>query len=204
MKLIITESKYERVKTIIKKSVNDVGLAETLNRYQLPIDSLDNLLEKGNGEYFSPRQLNSILFYYVIVRESLPYKLEHNSYIIYLEHLNTSPNLYADISIIKHKYGGSNRYGINGAITLNFPMHSKNSRYVVTLNWYSKGDWRQYDAFSTYYELDDYSQTYTFDFPKISSMKELKDWYLNVLPQDIIKASEKFIEYVEKEEEEKL
>lgn len=52
MKFIITESKYENVKNTIKKSISEVGLLETLNRYKLPMESLDYLLEKESGEYF--------------------------------------------------------------------------------------------------------------------------------------------------------
>jgi len=200
MKFIITESKYEKVKNTIKKSIDEVGFIETIKRYKLPIESLDHLLEKEDGNYFSPNQLRKILLYYILTAESLPYRFEMDPYEISLEDISGYHRYTTcDLAVIKNKYGGSLRYGLSGFFDPFIkPRYSDDSFGTVLFNWYTKGDWALHNMH--YVEIDRYDKTYTFDPPKISSMKELKDWYLNVVPQEIIKNTEKFIEYVEEQE----
>jgi len=201
MKFIITESKYEKVKNTIKKSIDKVGLIETIKRYKLPIESLDHLLEKEDGNYFSPDQLRKILLYYTLTGEPLPYRFDIDPYVIHLEKMYND-NLYytCDLSVIKNRNGGPLRYGLSGFFDPFIkPRYSDDSFGTVLFNWYTKGDWALPDTY--YVEIDRYDKTYTFDSPKISSIRELKDWYLNVVPQEIIKYTEKFIEYVEEQED---
>ena len=196
MKFIITESKYENVKNTIKKSISEVGLLETLNRYKLPMESLDYLLEKESGEYFSAKQLRNVLLYYVLISKSLPHWIEIDEYDIYFEKEYPGINLdYCDMGVIKNREGGQLRIGISGMFS---PFAQPSRDYEpfcqFDFNWFTKGDWRQHDEF--YLESDEHNRGYRFEAPEISSMKELKDWYLNDLPKEIIQHAESYIDYV--------
>jgi hypothetical protein len=199
MKFIITESKYEKIKNNIKKSVDEFGLVETLSRYKLPIESLDYLLEKEDGDYFSAKQLSHILVYYSLLIESLPNIFNIDSYEIFLEDLSGHHRyISCDLAVIKNKNGGSSKFTVAGFFDPFLLDNSYNVFSSVSFNWFTMGEWTLAD--DTYKEVDSYDKSYVFDPPKISSIKELKDWYLNVVPQEIIKYTEMFIDYVLKNE----
>jgi len=200
MKFIITESKYENVKNTIKKSISQIGLIETLRRYKLPMESLDYVLEKEEGEYFSPKQLRNVLIYYVLIVRSLPDWIEIDEYKIYLDKRFENVSFdFCEIGIIKNREGGPARIGVIGHFS---PFAQPSREYEpfcqIDFSWFTKGDYRDYDNF--YFESDKYDKGYRFEAPKISSMKELKDWYLNDLPKQSIQQAETYIDYVLEEE----
>jgi hypothetical protein len=200
MKFIITESKYENVKNTIKKSISQIGLIETLRRYKLPMESLDYVLEKEEGEYFSPKQLRNVLIYYVLIVRSLPDWIEIDEYKIYLDKRFENVSFdFCEIGIIKNRDGGPARIGVSGHFS---PFAQPSREYEpfcqIDFSWFTKGDYRDYD--NLYFESDKYNKGYRFEAPKISSMKELKDWYLNDLPKQSIQQAETYIDYVLEEE----
>ena len=53
MKYIISEAKLGNIKNKINRSINKVGLYETLSRYKLPFKAANIIISPQNEEYFT-------------------------------------------------------------------------------------------------------------------------------------------------------
>jgi hypothetical protein len=102
MKVILSENSFERTKEMIAKSVDRIGIVDTIKKFGLPLKVASKLIEPGvilPGDHqlsleriksFTSYQCREILEYYIFFKKELPSYYKDDEVEIYLSFDNWS------------------------------------------------------------------------------------------------------------------
>lgn len=216
MKYLINESNLINLNRKINRSIQNVGLYETLSRYKLPFKAANIILSPQNEEYFTCRELSEIFFYYLSQTKDIPKEVMYDNFKIVNspdEHIGGKDGFYMDTEV--YFDGVTKKYlsGYGQPFYCGFGSKlDKNRTTVISLeyNFYSEGDPR---SASTWPEAGDYMDIeITSKFSnlwlevdiKLRTLDQALEWYLNEYPKIIIDFTKDVLdeidEYIEESE----
>ena len=200
MKFLLKESQIDSLSKEILKSVNNIGYFDTLLRYKFPFKAASIFLKPKNKEYFTPKELTEIMYYYVFYAKQIHSRIEYENFII--ENRETdSEGFYWDTDIIKNPkkksltetcFGYAQPFWEDKKIS--YFGNLTQMLLVARFDFYTKGDWADPDE--EYIEEDKFSKSYQFDMSglKFRTLDEAKNWYLNDYPKLVVEFANDFFE----------
>jgi hypothetical protein len=201
MKVIIKESQVDMVFNHFKQIANKVGYFEALRSLKFPFSAANIFLKPKNEEYFTPKELTEIMYYYVFYAKQIPSRIEYKNFII--ENRETeSQGFYWDTDILKNSklrsttescFGYAQPFWESEEVAGYFGRLPK-MLLVGRFDFYTRGDWANPDE--DYIEEDQFHKSYNFDMSglKFKTLDEAKNWYLNEYPKIVIEFAEDFFE----------
>jgi len=190
MKYIISEAKLGNIKNKINRSINKVGLYETLSRYKLPFKAANIIISPQNEEYFTCRELSEIFFYYLEKTKEIPKEIEYENFKI----VNTpDPDAgdgkeFMDTEV--YFDGVTKKYlsGYGQPFYCGFDSkRDQNRTTVISLeyNYYIEGEYGSRDY--SEHEITSYFSNLWLEITlKLRTLDQALDWYLNEYPKIII------------------
>lgn len=186
MKYLINESNLVSIETRIYKSINKVGLYETLRRYKLPFKLANIIISPENEEYFTCREISQIFYYYLFDTDEIPKEFRYKNFKIITTpepHSSMVNDFYMDFEV--YFYGVTKKY----LVGLGQPFYCRSGYGDITTNleynFYSEGEYGSMN----YLEVDTTSvgKNYwnTLDI-KFTTLNQVLTWYTEVYPKIII------------------
>ena len=123
MKVILSENSFERTKEMIAKSVDRIGIVDTIKKFGLPLKVASKLIEPGvilPGDHqlsleriksFTSYQCREILEYYIFSKKELPSSYKDDEVNIYLEFDSFSGTWRFSIYFDENENEGMSGYG---------------------------------------------------------------------------------------------
>jgi hypothetical protein len=189
-KFIITENSLEKTKEMIAKSVDRIGIVDTIKKFGLPLKVASKLIEPGvilPGDHqlsleriksFTTYQCREILEYYIFSKKELPSSYKDDEVNIYLEFDSFSGTWRFSIYFDENENEGMSGYGTmfwddNRELPVSVDFYRNNTEEYE--NEFEFNDFMVIDEkFKTINELVDYYNANYFSVIKYYSKKALK------------------------------
>lgn len=191
MKYIISEDKLGNIKNKINRSINKVGLYETLSRYKLPYKAANIIISPQNEEYFTCRELSEIFFYYLSQTKDIPKKVMYDNFKIVSTpdpDAGDGDDFYMDTEV--YFDGVTKKYlsGYGQPFYCGFgSKRDQNRTTVISLeyNYYIEGEYESRDYSEL--EITSYFSDLWLEVDiKLRTLDQALEWYLNEYPKIII------------------
>jgi hypothetical protein len=111
MKVVISENSFENTKLMITKSVDRIGIIDTIKKFGLPIKVADKLIAPNGSKSFTPHQCREILQYYIFNKKVLPSDYEDDEVKIHLSLDSFAGTWYYTIYFDKNESEAMTGYG---------------------------------------------------------------------------------------------
>ena len=191
MKYLINESNLINLERKINKSIQNIGLYETLSRYKLPFKAANIILSPQNEEYFTCRELSEIFFYYLSQTKDIPKEVMYDNFKIVNspdEHIGGKDGFYMDTEV--YFDGVTKKYlsGYGQPFYCGFgSKRNQNRTTVISLeyNYYIEGEYGSRD-YSEHEITSHFSNLWLEIDMKLRTLDQALEWYLNEYPKIII------------------
>lgn len=210
MKYIISEAKLGNIKNKINRSINKVGLYETLSRYKLPLKAANIIISPQNEEYFTCGELSELFFYYLSETEDVPKEIMYDNFKIVNtpdENLGGDLDFYMDTEV--YFDGVTKKYlsGYGQPFYCGFGSKRDDGRTTVIsleYNYYGEGEFWPGGNYSELEITGKFSNLWFEVDLKLKTLDQALEWYLNEYPKIIVDFTKDILdeidEYIEESE----
>jgi hypothetical protein len=197
MKYLINESNLASIETRIYKSINKVGLYETLRRYKLPFKLANIIISPENEEYFTCSEMSQIFYYYLFDTHEIPKEVRYENFKII-----TTPEPSSSMSTDFYMNTEIEIDGVTRKYLAGFgqPFYCVPGNTVVSLeyNYYIEGNFGE----PNYFEVETTGKYFSdmwlaFDL-RFKTLTQVLEWYLKEYPKMIANSANKILDEIDK------